>query len=112
MYGPRYVFANRFCLLTYLPYPGFAGVVQWTDSADDDVAHAAVRNLGDTVRNLAEGKGLLLPLLFPNDATYTQNPIRSFGTENVAKLKAASSKYDPLQVFQRLQNDGFLLSKP
>jgi len=46
-----------------------------------------------------------------NDASRDQNPIAGYGAENVAKLKAVSEKYDPTQIFQVLQNDGFLLRK-
>lgn len=46
-----------------------------------------------------------------NDASRDQNPLASYGAANVAKLKAVARKYDPSQVFQKLQNDGFLLWK-
>ena len=55
--------------------------------------------------------GLLLDFVFLNDANFDQNPIASYGPKNVAKLQAVSKKYDPDQVFQILQNDGFLLRK-
>jgi hypothetical protein len=46
-----------------------------------------------------------------NDASYTQSPLKSYGTNSLASLNAASRKYDPKGVFQKLQNSGFLLSK-
>jgi FAD/FMN-containing dehydrogenase len=37
--------------------------------------------------------------------------MRSYGEDNVEKLKDVAAKYDPDGVFQQLQNDGFLLRK-
>ena len=62
-------------------------------------------------RQLGEKRGLHDPFVYLNDAARDQNPLGSYGVENVAKLKAVSRKYDPQQIFQKLQNDGFLLSK-
>ena len=44
-----------------------------------------------------------------NDAGYKQKVLKSFGAGNIAKLKRISRLYDPRQVFQKLQNNGFLL---
>ena len=46
-----------------------------------------------------------------NDASYIQSPLQGYGPESLAFLGAASRKWDPEGVFQRLQNSGFLLSK-
>ncbi len=90
---------------------GFTSVVQWSDGAFDQVAHAAVASLGQKVTDLARAKNLSLPFLNPNDATFSQDPLSSFGPDGLAQLKAASARYDPLGVFQTLQNGGFLLSR-
>jgi hypothetical protein len=63
------------------------------------------------VKELAQAKGVDLPFIFQNDANHDQSPLRTYPAENLAKLKAASLKYDPKQVFQTLQGDGFLLPK-
>lgn len=44
-----------------------------------------------------------------NYAYKTQKPIEGYGAAEVAKLKAASLKYDPTQVFQKLVPGGFKL---
>lgn len=62
-------------------------------------------------KKLSEERNEALPYLFMNDASRDQNPLAGYGTENVAKLKQIALKYDKQQVFQRLQNDGFLLSR-
>ena len=50
-------------------------------------------------------------VLYMNDCSHDQDPLGSYGAENVAKLCEVSQKYDPGQVFQKLQHDGFLLRK-
>lgn len=55
--------------------------------------------------------GLSIPFVYMNDAAYDQDPLSSYGAENLEKLKRISIRYDPGQVFQRLQNNGFLLRK-
>jgi hypothetical protein len=52
-----------------------------------------------------------IPFLYMNDAARDQNPLASYGSESLAKLKAVAKKYDPRHVFQTLQNGGFLLSR-
>lgn len=52
-----------------------------------------------------------LDFIFLNDASHDQNPLASYGTENLAKLREISRAYDPEQIFQKLQNGGFLLSR-
>lgn len=47
--------------------------------------------------------------IYLNYATKDQDPISSYGAANVQKLKAASRKYDPEQVFQKLVTGGFKL---
>jgi hypothetical protein len=45
-----------------------------------------------------------------NYAYKTQDPIHGYGTASVAKLKAASKKFDPNQIFQNWVPGGFKLS--
>ena len=90
---------------------GFAGTATWTDDADTAAAHQAIQELGEALKGLAQANGVYLPIIFQNDANYDQSPLGSFPAANLAKLKAASLKYDRSQAFQRLQNSGFKLSK-
>lgn len=85
--------------------------VQWTDSADDGEALAAIRGFTDRVEELLKKRGLFLGTKMMNDAGDAQNVLESYGEENLKRLKDVSAKYDPLGVFQKLQNNGFLLSK-
>lgn len=45
--------------------------------------------------------------IYLNYAIRIQDVLGSYGPENVAKLRAASHKYDPDQVFQRLVPGGY-----
>jgi hypothetical protein len=54
-------------------------------------------------------RGLDIPYIFMNDASRDQNPIASYGSANVHKLKKIAEKYDPGEVFQNQQSGGFLL---
>ncbi|KAI1871528.1 uncharacterized protein JN550_004522 [Neoarthrinium moseri] len=49
--------------------------------------------------------------LFLNYAHGSQSPLRSYGSENVAKMKKVATKYDPDQVFQILLPGGFKISQ-
>ena len=56
-------------------------------------------------------KKKLLALAFTNDTSSLQDPIKTYGSFSVNHLKSVSEKYDPTQVFQKLQNSGFLVTK-
>jgi hypothetical protein len=43
--------------------------------------------------------------------TAVQDPLSSYGPDNVAKIRAAAKKYDPKQVFQTRVPGGFKISK-
>lgn len=62
-----------------------------------------------TVQALAEKRSLLLSYLSMSFANSSQEVLRSYGAENVKEMQGAAAKYDPDGVFQKLQNDGFLL---
>jgi len=86
-------------------------MTQWTSNADDDVARSQMSQLIEELAAAARSRGLLLDFLFQNDASYTQNTLRSYGNESLRYLKEMAQKYDPEGVFQKLQNSGFLVSR-
>ena len=83
--------------------------VAWNSSQYDD----KVRSLADTVlSNLARylrGAGALKDFQYINYAFQDQDPMGGYGNASLAKIKAASAKYDPGQVFQKLVPGGFKL---
>ncbi|TVY15595.1 FAD-dependent monooxygenase yanF [Lachnellula arida] len=88
-----------------------AALVEWLDDTDDEAAHNSVNTLGSEVETLAAASNNLLEFQFMNDASFTQQPLQSYGAENVARLQDTRQAYDPDAVFQILQNSGFLLSR-
>ncbi|OTB15927.1 hypothetical protein K445DRAFT_317556 [Daldinia sp. EC12] len=86
-------------------------IVDWNNEKDDDLVRSVSIQTSEKWKQLGDERGLSVPFLFMNDASRDQNPLASYGTENVNKLKQISQKYDASQLFQKQQNSGFLLSK-
>jgi hypothetical protein len=74
-------------------------------------AHELLTSYGADVEALAKDRSVFHPYQFMNDASYSQNPLESYGAENGEIMRLVSLVYDPSGVFQALQNNGFLLSK-
>lgn len=89
---------------------GLAATLSWTDPAYDSIMFDTTDQLGQTVGQVASARGGLLDFRFPNDANAKQDVFTGFGLSNKEKLREISLKYDPLQIFQKLQNGGFLVS--
>ena len=53
--------------------------------------------------------GLLHEFEYLNYADSSQDPIASYGADNVERLRATSRKYDPHGVFQKQVPGGFKL---
>lgn len=85
--------------------------MDWDNAADDDLVRSVAINTTSYWEQLSKERGLNTSVLYMNDAAREQDPIGSYGSENIRRLKEVACKYDPLQVFQVLQNDGFLLDK-
>ncbi|KAF2677131.1 FAD-binding domain-containing protein [Lentithecium fluviatile CBS 122367] len=85
--------------------------LEWTDAADDDTVRGLSIETTDKWEELGKARGLYLPYLFMNDASRDQNPLASYGEKNLQRLKEIAAEYDPTQLFQKVQNSGFLLSK-
>ncbi|KAI1413659.1 6-hydroxy-D-nicotine oxidase [Hypoxylon sp. FL1857] len=97
--------------IEYVPQSWWAFVIEWSEQANDAVANQCVSELCSKMRETARDQGQLLDLIFMNDASSSQNVLRSYGAENVKRLREAAVKYDPEGVFQKLQKDGFLIRK-
>lgn len=81
----------------------------WPNPSDDQAVIAAAADVITKANSFAESRGTLNSYEYLNYADKTQTPITGYGAETVAKLKAASHKYDPLQVFQKRVPGGFKL---
>ncbi|KAK8005498.1 hypothetical protein PG990_011535 [Apiospora arundinis] len=62
-----------------------------------------VREMGGLLRR----RRFLLDFVYANYAEKSQSPYKRWGADSVAKLQAASRKYDPEGVFQNRVPGGF-----
>jgi hypothetical protein len=97
--------------LTPVSQNWMSGVIEWYDPAADQKAYDTINILQKTSKEASVKVDKDLDFIFMNDANYGQNVLRGYGEENLARLKQISKKYDPTQLFQRQQEQGFLLSK-
>ncbi|KAF1850327.1 FAD-binding domain-containing protein [Cucurbitaria berberidis CBS 394.84] len=74
-------------------------------------ARTQLRAYGEELQAFAAAQGGSVEWQFMNYADSYQNPLGSYGAENVAKIKAASAKYDPKGIFQTRCPGGFKISK-
>lgn len=70
-----------------------------------------MRDITQKWKDAAKQQGTHLDFEFMNNASGDQNLLRSYGEKNLQRLKSISMKYDKAQVFQSLQQGGFLLSR-
>ena len=85
--------------------------MSWQGAEQDALFQQAGADLVDRIRAYAVSIGADNPYLYLDYADVTQDPLASYGAENVKKMKAAAKKYDPEGVFQNLVPGGFKISK-
>jgi hypothetical protein len=85
--------------------------MSWQGAEQDALFQQAGADLVDRIRAYAVSIGADNPYLYLDYADITQDPLASYGAENVKKMKAAAKKYDPEGVFQNLVPGGFKISK-
>ena len=81
----------------------------WRDTASNDLVEKTARKMVKEVSAIAKAAGLLHEFQYINYADPSQDPIRSYGKENVKRLRRMSRRYDPKGVFQRQAPGGFKL---
>lgn len=77
--------------------------IMWANPADDEAIMKASSNMVSKTVAKAEEMGLCSDYLYMNYASQFQDVVTSYGHENHARLRDISKKYDPEQVFQKLQ---------
>ncbi|KAI1264929.1 6-hydroxy-D-nicotine oxidase [Xylariaceae sp. FL1019] len=87
----------------------WAGASSWHDASLDEAAFAEVDELRIAVEKAAEGQGMKLEYAFMNDASPIQTVLDTYGDANLKLMRDVSTRYDEEQVFQKLQNGGYLL---
>ncbi|KAK4062461.1 CAZyme family AA7 [Trichoderma aggressivum f. europaeum] len=73
-------------------------------------AYNLIRNWVHDVKQFAATIDSNLPWVYLNYADKSQDPLASYGLDNVRKMKDVAAKYDPEQVFQILSPGGFKIS--
>ncbi|KAI0416475.1 putative oxidoreductase, partial [Xylaria grammica] len=79
----------------------------WTDPADDEQVERATRALIDAIEDDARRLGSYSPFKYLNYAAPWQDPIASYGTENVERLRKVAREVDPEGVFTHQVPGGF-----
>ena len=82
----------------------------WSSVADDERVIAASRRVRDRAVALAKSMGLDFRYVYQNYASIDQDVFAGYGEVNKQRLIDISKKYDPGQVFQKLQPGYFKLS--
>ncbi|KAL2838333.1 hypothetical protein BJX68DRAFT_279842 [Aspergillus pseudodeflectus] len=82
----------------------------WALAQDDLRIEAWSRQLIERLNAINVEKGIASDFIYMGDAGEWQDPFAGFPAENVARMRAIKSSYDPLGVFSRLNWGGFKLS--
>jgi hypothetical protein len=81
-------------------------------TADEEaIARPLLRSYGEQMQKFAADKGGLVNWQFMNYADAYQDPLASYGSENVEKIRAAAKKVDPEGIFQTKAPGGFKISR-
>ncbi|KAE9992997.1 hypothetical protein EG327_006966 [Venturia inaequalis] len=81
------------------------------DADTEARARQKLRATTDELHEFAKKEGGLIEWQFLNYADSYQDPLGSYGADNVAKIRAAANKYDPKGVFQTRAPGGFKIGK-
>ncbi|KAJ5458640.1 FAD-bindingtype 2 [Penicillium sp. IBT 31633x] len=83
----------------------------WSRAEDESIILEASRKIIDQAEAVAKENGTYIDFKYSNYALRDQDPLATYGPDNVEKLRSIAKEVDPQDVFQELQNDGWLLSK-
>jgi len=97
--------------LTAQNHHWFLIMADFKNVADEAAVRESCRAIVAKGEDIAKKNGTFLPFRYANYSSRDQNPLKSYGEENLGRLKEIARIYDPKEVFQKLQNGGWLLSK-
>ncbi|KAI1177088.1 putative oxidoreductase [Nemania sp. FL0916] len=81
----------------------------WINAADDKKVTTAARKLFSTVKEAAQGLNSWDPYVYLNYAGSWQDPIATYGPQNLAQLRGVANDVDPHRVFTKQVPGGFKL---
>ncbi|TVY33168.1 Bifunctional solanapyrone synthase [Lachnellula subtilissima] len=82
----------------------------WQGAEQDDLFNSKGRQAISDIKAASVANHTDNPFIYLNYADRSQAPLEGYGNASVAKIKAASAKYDPNGVFQTLMPGGFKIS--
>ena len=94
-----------------LTITGWTTLIDWENEVDDGLVRSVSISFTEQWQKRGQELGVYLPFEFMNDASRDHNPLVSYDSENLTSLVKVLQMYDAEQVFQTLQNNGFLLSE-
>ncbi|KAI1338701.1 hypothetical protein F5Y15DRAFT_416925 [Xylariaceae sp. FL0016] len=74
--------------------------INWDDEADDTVMTEASESMGSKQEDVIRAAGVSVGFIYLNYADVSQQPISTYGEDNIAHLWDASRKYDPSGLWQ------------
>lgn len=83
--------------------------VSWASSASTSSAERIGRGLLEKLDDTARASGGLRRFRYLNYASPVQDPLKSYGEDNLEMLRNVSARYDPSGMFQRRVPGGFKL---
>jgi len=81
----------------------------WDDASKDDQLNKAALEFMNAAKAEAMARGVYNRYIYMNYAGPYQNVVPGYGEANLARLKSVAKKYDPSEVFQKLQPGGYKL---
>lgn len=86
-------------------------MTDWSNPKDESTMLEASRKIVGSAESMAKKNGTFLDFRYSNYASRDQDPLASYGHQNMEKLRDVARRYDPEGVFQRLQFGGWLVSR-
>lgn len=84
--------------------------IAWNGTQYDEKVRQISDKVMKDIATYLKSVGALIDFQYINYCFQDQDPLGGYGTEALGKIKAASKKYDPNQVFQKLVPGGFKLA--
>lgn len=91
------------------PLVSVLALTWWKNKEDDEKIISTFEGVLEKVDQIAAERGTASPYKYLNYAWASQEPIKSYGAENVDFLKRVSKEYDPNGLFQKGVPGGFKL---
>ena len=94
--------------MTYWNFVAMLFASDYANASDDAYVDSFLKKLTATVDAKAKAAGLYYPFIFLNDAGGWQKTLSLYGKgKSFPRLQAIAEKYDPDQVFQKLDGGAY-----